>query len=171
MERAKKSLFDSDVASKLESSFGTGVWVKASFAYTARTICLRLPYIVRWWFLQFEVAEVVWRPGSSSLAWCFCLHTSEGRVACPVACRCLILAACRKRSVVRTTINPAPESVLEKIASFNPVKWNNENSALFNVLCFCLWPKIVAPVWTLLEKVMVHVCSWRTSPGLQSLEH
>lgn len=49
MERAKKSLFDSDVASKLESSFGsgTGVWVKASFAYTARTICLRLPYIIR----------------------------------------------------------------------------------------------------------------------------
>lgn len=132
MERAKKSLFDSDVASKLESSFGsgTGVWVKASFAYTARTICLRLPYLIHWCFLQFKVAEVVWRPGASSLAWCFCLHTSEGRVACPVACCCLILAVCRKRSVVRTTINPASESVLEKSASSNPVKWNNKMRTL-----------------------------------------
>lgn len=40
-------------------------------------------------------------------------------------CPHLILAACRKMSVVRTTVSHAPESVLEKITSLNAMERKN----------------------------------------------
>lgn len=131
-------------------ALGQTCGLKQALPNNAKTICLRVPYLMHWCFLQFEVPEMMWvqliKHGvficRHTWGWyCPSYGTAWGLVADHARCRkrmgiqiqkCprLTLATCRKSSVVRTTFSRTPESVLEKITSLNAIEWKNNKCSV-----------------------------------------